>query len=348
MRPLPPLTPSFEAALRDAHATGMDFRLAAALRLGDAPTPDRAAALAALRHLAADAMGPIRAAALASLGLLEDVDSLPLFHRALSDADHGARQAALEAAGRLRTRGGLALIDRGLASERVELRYGAVAALRGASAKLVGKRLAARLRDDDPAVRAAAAEGLGELDAADAKAHREPLARLLQDPVEDVARTAALALAEWGDARGVAVLIGALADRRFTLDAADALGRLGASEARDPLEALLDRRLLSPAVHAEAAGALCRLGSKRGPEGLRGVLRAFRADGRSRAAELVGELQLGELLPELTRLRRRPRGCDPGVVERALAKLEHPELEPAGCENKSAKLGSRLRPDTHP
>ncbi|NOY90084.1 MAG: hypothetical protein GXP55_02660, partial [Deltaproteobacteria bacterium] len=99
MRPLPPLVPSFQAALRDARAQGMDFRLAAALRLGDQPTPDRAAAVEALRGLAADVMGPIRAAAISSLGLLEDVDSLPLFTRSLEDPDHGARQSALEAAG---------------------------------------------------------------------------------------------------------------------------------------------------------------------------------------------------------------------------------------------------------
>ena len=100
----------------------------------------------------------------------------------------------------------------------------------------------------------------------------------------------------------------------------------GVEQARAPLERLLDRRLLSPSLHAEAAGALCRIGAPRGPEGLRRVLRAFRPDGRSRAAELAGELGLRELLPELRRLRGRARGVDPGVLELALSRLD-PRLD---------------------
>jgi len=344
MRPLPPLTPTFEAALRDASAKGMNFRMAAAVRLGDEPTTDREAALCALRKLSKDELGPIRAAALTSLGLLEDDTSLPLFKGALDDPDSGARQAAMEAAGRLRARGGLALIDVCLDDERVEMRFAAVAALVGAPAAQVQPRLLARLSDEDGSVRASAAEGLGSL--ADALNEDrvegetvdsetvEALGRLLEDPLEDVGRTAALALAELGDPRGVPLLIGALQDRRFCLDAAHALGQLEAHEAEQELSALLDRPLLSPSLHAEAAGALCRLGSARGVEGLRRVFRALRSDGRSRAAELVGELGLRELMPELERLARRSRGASPEVVERALVQLrgaqETSNAEPSG------------------
>ncbi|NOY91772.1 MAG: hypothetical protein GXP55_11300, partial [Deltaproteobacteria bacterium] len=222
-------------------------------------------------------------------------------------------------------------------SDGAELRFAALAALRGAEAAIAGPRLSARLEDADPAVRAAAAEGLGALDSADAAIYRDALRGLLADPVVDVGRTAALALAEFEDPSGVDLLVDALVDRRFSLDAAEALGRLKAQEAREPLTGLLHRRLLSPALHAESAGALCRLGSDDGVEGLRRVLRAFRPDGRSRAAELAGELGLHELIPELRRLLRRPRGADLQVVEDALSRLTRAP-EPA-------KRGYRLQED---
>jgi hypothetical protein len=55
---------------------------------------------------------------------------------------------------------------------------------------------------------------------------------------------------------------------------------------------------------------------------LREVLRAWRDDGRSFAVEVVGELRVHELRPELDRLLLRPRGVDPEQVHAALARLQ--------------------------
>jgi hypothetical protein len=83
--------------------------------------------------------------------------------------------------------------------------------LRGAAASLLAQRfpgsasnaLVPLLRDKNAVVRARAAEGLGYANARDAA---EPLASLLDDPAVRVRQTAALVLASFGDARGVAAL----------------------------------------------------------------------------------------------------------------------------------------------
>jgi hypothetical protein len=48
---------------------------------------------------------------------------------------------------------------------------------------------------------------------------------------------------------------------------------------------------------------------------------AFRADGRSLAAEMGGELGIVELVPELVALSERPRGADLETVAHALGEL---------------------------
>ena len=66
---LPPLPPTFEAALRDVRAQGMEARRAAAERLGKAEADQRSAALAGLLALADDKDARVRAEALSSLKL---------------------------------------------------------------------------------------------------------------------------------------------------------------------------------------------------------------------------------------------------------------------------------------
>ena len=50
-------------------------------------------------------------------------------------------------------------------------------------------------------------------------------------------------------------------------------------------------------------------------------MRAWRSEGRSYAVEIVGELRIGELAPDLLRLARRPRGTDPETLVAALLAL---------------------------
>jgi hypothetical protein len=70
-----------------------------------------------------------------------------------------------------------------------------------------------------------------------------------------------------------------------------------------------------------AARALVRIGDELGVTALREVLTELRGDGRSLAAQAAGEPGLVELVPELVRLCRRPRGADPLVLAEALAEL---------------------------
>jgi hypothetical protein len=122
-----------------------------------------------------------------------------------------------------------------------------------------------------------------------------------------------------GDSRGVPALIEDLA--RGSFEAAEALGTLGVEAAREPLAATA-ARLFTPLLTKAAAGAaLIRLGDPRGEDALRGVLRAFRPDGRPYAVVQVMQLKLAALRPELEELLVRPRGVDKVLLRDALAAL---------------------------
>lgn len=314
---LPPLPPNFEAALRDVRAKDPKHRLAAAEQLANAPDERIEDAVEALSVLLEDASGPLRQAAVTSLGELAQPSSLARLLAAVDDAHSGVRQAAITASARV---GGdeardaiVALLD----DERPEMRFQAVLVLALVAPDGLG-RLTSRLEDEDDEVRAAAAQLLGEhgvVEAADA------LATCLDDPKPHVANCAALALADLQDDRGVALLRKRVEDRGIGIEAALALGKLGAEEAKMELGVLVERYLAPLPLKAAAAASLHQLNDPRGVEGLRGVLTAFRADGRSFAAMLAGDLGIHELAPELAVLVGRPRGIDPGALAQALDKL---------------------------
>ncbi|MCA9536387.1 MAG: HEAT repeat domain-containing protein, partial [Myxococcales bacterium] len=171
------------------------------------------------------------------------------------------------------------------------------------------------LSDASEAVRATAAAALA---AFEARSATDALAARLTD-VPRVRASAALALADLGDTRGVPALIEELG--RGSFEAAEALGTLGADAAREPLAASAGR-LFTPLLTKAAAGAaLIRLGDPRGEDALRSVLRAFRPDGRPYAVTQVMQLKLAALRPELEALVKRPRGVDLDLLRDALLAL---------------------------
>ena len=90
-----------------------------------------------------------------------------------------------------------------------------------------------------------------------------------------------------------------------------------------------------------AAGALVRLGEPTGVEVIRKVVRSWKIEARQYAVELIGELGLTSLVPDLGRALRRSRPREHGVYEAALERLS-PESAQA------AALLASLRDPNHP
>lgn len=281
---LPPRTPTFEAALRDADARRPEARLHACGPLGDPPPGREEAAREALVRLCADPVGPVRALALESLGRVGGPAAVRLALEAFDDPDSNVRQHAVIAAGRL---GQVEAVRAALRHDRPEMRFQAASAMAALRPEEAADEVVPLLDDPDPEVREAAVEALGE--AGDSRA-ADALADRLDDESAAVKVAAALALAELGDHRGVAVLTESLPRPDLAIPAAEALGHLGATEAGPALRDLARRWWISPLVRAAAAGALARLGDPLGEQTLRKVLRAFRRDGRDYAARLLAEL----------------------------------------------------------
>jgi HEAT repeat protein len=272
----------------------------------------------ALRGLADDPAPEVRAAALSSLGQLGDTEAFEVVLARFDDGDATVRQIALIAIGELRDARALPALMDALRDPRPEVRYQAVASLAMVDPDGAADVLGRCVVDEDAEVRSQLAEVLGSLERGDSAT---ALGILLEDPEREVRQGAAIALARIGDGRGVGALIEALDDRERCFEAAWALGELGAARARDPLARVAQSFLKPLAVKAAAAAALVRLSDPRGEPALKAVLSAFRSDARSYAAQLVGELRLASLAPEVVALTRRPRGADPMVVVEALVKL---------------------------
>lgn len=315
----PPLKPKLSAALRDVGSKDPRARAAAAEALGDAP-PDRAEeAKRALRPLVDDTIASVRASAIDSLGRLKDEEVLDDVIARFEDGDPLVRQIALIAAAQIGDRRALKPLLKMLDRDEPDVRFQAVASVANLAPDEAVDPLSRMTTDVDPEVREHLAEALGSLEDAAA----EPaLERLVDDEEHRVRRAAAIALARTGNDAGASELVLALADPDRCFEAAWALGELGVDDAREPLARLAGAFFKPLMMKAAAGAALVRLGDPRGTETLRRVLTAFRSDARSYAAQMVGELRLTALRPELERLRANPRGADPAVVAEALAKLE--------------------------
>ena len=315
---LPPLTPSFEAALRDRSAKNPRARLAATARLASPPEGREAEAVSALVPLLDDPTPAVRQTAIASLGHLRDASALDVILERFADPEPGVRQTAVIAVAQIGDARAIEPLRRALADDRPDVRFQAAVSFAELRPDEALEAVVPLLEDDDAEVRGNAAAALGAL--GDRRA-RDPIARLLEDSHPIARREAALALGKLGDTRAAPVLRECLRDPERAIDAALALGQLRADDAREELARLASGLFTSLHLKAAAGAALAQLGDARGIEALRSVLRAFRHDGRSFAAELAGELGLVDLAPDLAELAVRPRGADPAVVQRALERL---------------------------
>jgi HEAT repeat protein len=314
---IPPLAPTFEAALRDVRAQQPRFRGAAAARLGE-PTPERRdEAVQGLLVLAKDDVGAVREAAYESLGVLAAREGLSTLLDAFEDEHMGARQAAVLAAGRIAPEEGADAIAALLDDSRPEMRFSAIWTLSYLGADH-SNRIAEGLRDQDEEVRLLTVQCLSELGATGSV---DAMADLLRDPSDAVRFAAAAALAALGDARGAPVLRAALTRPDRAFPAAIALGDLADRDSLGALTRLASHPWRSPISRAAAARALVRLGDPAGTEVIRKIVRSWRIEARQYAVQLVGELGLSSLVPDLARAFRRSRKAERPVYETTLEQL---------------------------
>ena len=296
---LPPLPPTFDAALRDVTSSKWSARLAAAERLGHGPASRTDEATQALLPLLCDRHPRVREATLASLSQLPRVDpemdelTLEGILTTIEDAAPNVREAAVIATASIGGPRAAEALTEALQSPHPEVRFQATMGL----AELVGQDAASTLmpllHDDDAEVRMHAATALR---LTHDRMAADPLAIALDDPSEAVRIEAALTLATLGDRRGANRLREALRHREYAVDAALALGDLGATEATDDLARLAKARWFrSPLVRAAASASLARWGDDRGVTSLRGLLRSTRPETRAFTQELVDryEIRLG-------------------------------------------------------
>jgi HEAT repeat protein len=316
---LPPLPPTFEAALRDVKARAPALRVAAAERLAEPEPEARERAIDGLCALVDDPDPRVRASAVRAMAQLAEPALLPELCDRLEDPDPGVRELAVVALEALDGPAALSMLENALDSAHPEVRFQAVVACVQRQPARDPALVRALLDDPDPRVRSNAARAYAGLEPAPTP---DALIPALDDLYGEVRYEAALSLARLGSTAGVAVLLAALSDSGRVLDALDALGGLTRVDTLQPIR-ILTLSLLRPlVVKVAAARTLLRLGDPHGVTALREVLRAWRDDGRSFAVEVVGELRVHELRPELDRLLLRPRGVDPEQVHAALARLQ--------------------------
>ena len=314
---IPPLAPTFEAALRDVRAQQPRFRCSAAAKLAEPPVDRRDEAVQGLLVLAKDEVGAVREAAYESLGALGAAEGLATLHEAFNDQHMGARQAAVLASGRVAAEEGVDAIATLLDDPRPEMRFSAIWTLSNLGAGHAG-RIAQGLSDQDEEVRVLALECLGELGAT---GYADSMVALLEDPSDAVRFAAATALAALGNVKGAPTLRDALGRPDRAFPAAIGLGDLEDRDSLDALQHLATHRWRSPILRAAAARALVLLGDPVGIEVIRKLVRSWRIEARQYAVQLVGELGLTSLVPDLGRALRRSRKAERPVYEATLEQL---------------------------
>ncbi|MFZ1863599.1 MAG: HEAT repeat domain-containing protein [Polyangiales bacterium] len=334
---IPPLTPTFDAALRDVRAEDPRFRVAAAARLAEPPTERRETAVRGLLSLAEDPSGVVRGAAYEALGLLGAVEGLSLLLEAFDDPHAEARQAAVLAVGRIAPDRGAEALAALLGDDRPEMRFASIWTL-SSLGRAHASTIVNALGDRDAEVRLLALQCLSDLEAFE---HADAMTRLLDDPVDGVRFGAATSLAALGDARGAATLRTALHRADRALPAAIGLGDLADHDSRSELRRLAKHRWRSPILRAAAARALVRLGDPLGTEVIRRLVRSWRIEARQYAVQLVGELQLTALLPDIALALKRSRKAERPVYEATLEQL-------ASQSDEAGALLASIRIANHP
>lgn len=316
---LPRLAPRFDVALRDVRSTRAEFRLEAAQALANATdAEEREAASAALRPLLDDPIARIRAVAIASLGRVGNDDDIPALLRATRDERPAIREAAALSLGSLGTENALLALRGMVDSPAPEVRFQAIEALAAVADSPSASYVAAHLDDADVFVREAAANAMAVLGAHE---HRDALAARLSD-TPTVALSAALSLASVDDRRALPALRANVRAGRPATDTLLALVRLGATEARDDLAAIVRRTLAPRSTRGESAAALAALGDPRGAQHLRKMLGSFRIGPRVEALAYIARFAVVDCAADVAALVDRPRGLPLDVIAHTLERLE--------------------------
>jgi HEAT repeat protein len=312
---LPPLAPTFEAALRDVTAKGGQFRHAAAKALGGAPAGREDEARHGLVTLARDADPRIRAEALLSAARLPHPDLLPLVDDAIASFHPLVIDPALELAAALGPEGH-ARITGALMSPHRDIRFAAARAVTLTRFEGAAEALLAAFPDDDEETSAQLARALGDLgvhEAADA------LARALTSSSEMLRTAATFALGDLGDSRAFPALVEALGHRETLADAATSLAKLKHRQAVPALAREANRLFVPALERALLLGALVELGGDADAEERLGkMLRSFFPTKRAVAAHAVVTLGLTSMRPavqDAVRRGRLPRSLGEAIEE---------------------------------
>jgi HEAT repeat protein len=315
---LPPLRPTFAAALRDKAAKTERSRIAAAERLSEPDDGCEGQAIEALVTLVADENVEVRRNAVQSLGRIRSASTLYNLVERLHDDDPLVREFAIIAISEIKGDEADAILRNAVNNSYPEVRFQAVQSCVERAPKQWEKAVRERIGDDDPKVRAIAAYALGAIND---KAAQKALIRALDDSDKEVRHQVAVALAKLGDKRGASILRESLSNPSILFESLQGLTDLKDTASADRIANFTQGFFRPMIVKVAAARALVLLGDARGVQTLREVLTAWRSEARNFAVQVVGELRIYELALELKKLARRPRGTDPEVLAQALALL---------------------------
>src|SRR5579872_1612798 len=342
-----PLPRNLEASFRDLGSARPAIRVSAlrdVVRHAASSDAARARAIPLVeRMLRGDDAAAVRAQAALALADLQSTGSLPAILFAVEDADAHVRQMALAALGEMGDARARSRLERALGDCRPEVRYQAVIAyarVTADDASAIAEALGAALDDEDPGIRYIAMRVIEEHQVGGGPLRDDRLARraeaLVDGPDDAVAVVAALYLTRLGRARGRAVVLDVIAERRSTPEIEDEQECVEVSGVLDWKEAIphLERRawgtrrwvrsVLSwgsgdrSSCSWHARTALARMGDARARADILADLASWRRETREAAVVAAGRAQLEEARVQLQTLGP---SVDASLVKEALARL---------------------------
>jgi HEAT repeat protein len=172
--------------------------------------------------------------------------------------------------------------------------------------------------DESSLVRVQVAGALADLERTSCKSS---LQSLLQDSAPSVRFEAARGLAALGDARGIDILIEALAIGELRFRTLGALAILDDSRALPAVRALFNRLWLPPYERTQAAGVLAKFGDQEGARYLLNRTRQRKVMDRAFAIELCGEVKAAGALERLEAILADGTDECRGAAARGLGRL---------------------------
>lgn len=342
---LPPLTPKFDAALRDVHSGKPSFRLQAAQRLGDPPSGQESSAADALAVLLADERAQIRATAVLSFARIAPEGRAKQLLNLSADPAWAVRQRAVRGLGSYPSAVAAPYLTDCLGhSQYVDVRAEALVVLAELGPESVVAALPTYLASEETELRLHAALAVKLIADHETEGGAEvlrgcipSLAECLNDRDPGVQIEAAHALAACHDPRAVPLLVSALGDRDLAIDAALSLAELAAHTqfnhdqalARAALARQVSRKWANRHLRTACAVALAMLGDLRGVAQLRRLIRSRWNPARPFAVELIGRFRIRPLRNDLADLLEKPRGLPATLLQDALDQLPQRIAPPA-------------------